>query len=67
MPPVFWSCETKPFFNLDGSRILLGLSIPGINYRHPAFRNPDGTTRIVSIWDQADQTGSVSRRLSVRF
>ena len=51
--------RNQPFFNLDGSRILLGFIDTGINYRHPAFRNPDGTTRIVSIWDQADQTGSV--------
>ena len=42
--------RNQPFFNLDGSRILLGFIDTGINYRHPAFRNPDGTTRIVSIW-----------------
>ena len=25
----------------------------GIDYRHPDFQNPDGTTRILALWDQS--------------
>lgn len=39
-------------YRLKGNGVLLGIVDSGINYAHPDFRNPDGTTRIVSIWDQ---------------
>lgn len=35
--------------NLTGEGVLLGIIDSGIDYRHPAFINEDGTTRIVSI------------------
>ena len=47
-----------PAFNLRGNGILIGIIDTGIDYTHEAFRNADGTTRIVSIWDQTIQTGS---------
>ncbi len=37
---------------LKGEGVLLGIIDSGIDYAHPDFRNEDGTTRIVSIWDQ---------------
>lgn len=37
---------------LDGRGILIGVIDSGIDYANPAFRNSDGTTRIVSLWDQ---------------
>ncbi len=30
----------------------------GIRYTDPAFQNPDGTSRILAIWDQTIQTGT---------
>lgn len=39
-------------YNLSGKGILCGLADSGIDWRHPDFCNPDGTTRIVAIWDQ---------------
>lgn len=51
--------QNQPFLNLDGANILLGFIDTGIDYRHPAFRNPDGSTRIAAIWDQAIQTGNL--------
>lgn len=38
--------------NLKGKGVLVGFLDTGIDYRNPVFRNKDGTTRIVSIWDQ---------------
>lgn len=51
--------QNQPFLNLDGKNILIGFIDTGIDYRHPAFRNPDGTTRIAAIWDQNIQSGSL--------
>lgn len=41
-----------PNFNLRGQGVLIGIIDTGIDYTNPIFRNEDGTTRIVSIWDQ---------------
>ncbi len=51
------STQSQPILNLRGKGILVGFLDSGIDYTHPAFRNADGTTRILSIWDQSDQTG----------
>lgn len=49
--------QSQPFLNLRGSGICIGFIDTGINYQHPAFRNIDGSTRILSIWDQTLQIG----------
>lgn len=41
-----------PAFDLRGDGVLIGILDTGINYTLPAFLKPDGTTKIVSIWDQ---------------
>lgn len=43
-------------FNLRGNGVLIGIIDTGINYSLPFFRNEDGTTRIVSLWDQTIQS-----------
>ena len=40
---------------LTGEGILVGIVYSGVDYFHPDFRNEDGTTRIVSLWDQTIQ------------
>lgn len=47
IPPV----QTSPL-SLLGSGILVAVIDSGIDYANPDFRNEDGTTRIVSLWDQ---------------
>jgi subtilisin family serine protease len=38
--------------HLTGKGVLVGIVDSGIDYSHPDFRNPDGTTRILALWDQ---------------
>lgn len=43
---------SSSFLNLTGRGVLCGIADSGIDWRHPDFCNPDGTTRIAAIWDQ---------------
>lgn len=47
-----------PNFNLRGQGVLIGIIDTGIDYTHEAFKNEDGTTKIVSIWDQTIESGT---------
>ncbi len=42
----------QPYLGFRGNGVLIGVLDTGIDYTHPAFLNPDGTTRIAAIWDQ---------------
>jgi len=39
-------------FHLTGQGMLIGIIDSGIDYTHSDFRNQDGTSRILYIWDQ---------------
>lgn len=52
------SVQLQSYLRLSGSGVLVGFLDSGIDYTHPAFRNPDGSTRILRIWDQTLQTGT---------
>lgn len=47
----------QPFLKLRGQGVLLGFLDSGIDYTHPAFRSPDGGTRILRLWDQTATEG----------
>lgn len=42
----------QPDNRLFGNGVLVAVLDSGIDYSHPDFRNEDGTTRILRIWDQ---------------
>ena len=50
--------QNYPTLQLRGNGVLIGFLDSGIDYTSPLFRNLDGSTRIVSIWDQTIQTGT---------
>lgn len=45
------SVQRSPY-SLTGQGILVGIVDSGIDIFHPDFRNEDGSTRIVGLWDQ---------------
>lgn len=46
-----------PYLDLSGRGVMIGFIDTGIDYTHPVFRNPDGTSRIAAIWDQNVEGG----------
>lgn len=50
--------QSIPGLELKGQGVLIGIIDTGIDYAHKAFQYADGTTKIVSIWDQTIQTGT---------
>lgn len=39
-------------YGLDGKGVVAAIIDSGLDYTHPDFRNDDGTTRILWLWDQ---------------
>jgi len=38
----------------NGSHVIVGIVDHGCDFAHPNFRKPDGTTRVLYLWDQRD-------------
>jgi len=49
--------RNTPAFNLRGEGVIIAIIDTGIDYTNPVFLRPDGTTKILSIWDQSINTG----------
>ncbi len=47
--------QVPPYLGFNGNGVIVGEVDSGIEYQHDDFKNPDGTTRVLWIWDQ---TGS---------
>lgn len=46
-----------PILRATGRGVILGIIDTGVDYTNPLFRNPDGTSRILRIWDQTIASG----------
>src|SRR5207247_1323749 len=42
--------QSPPLSGWNGSGVVVGLVDSGIEYQHDDFKNPDGSSRILSIW-----------------
>jgi subtilisin family serine protease len=45
-------------FNLRGNGVLIGIIDTGIDYMNPIFMKQNGSTKILSLWDQTIDTGT---------
>lgn len=52
----------QPYLSLYGKDVIIGFVDTGIDYQNQIFQNADGTSRILAIWDQDDQTGTIPPR-----
>lgn len=50
--------QNQPTLMLKGQGVLIGFLDSGIDYENPVFRNSDGSTRILAMWDQTDRSGT---------
>lgn len=48
----------RPPLSLTGKGVVIGFICTGIRYNLDVFKNEDGTSRILSIWDQTIQEGT---------
>ncbi|MEF9992365.1 MAG: bile acid germinant receptor pseudoprotease CspC [Romboutsia sp.] len=48
----------NPYITSSGKNVIIVVLDSGIDYLHPDFIKKDGTTKIVSIWDQESKLGS---------
>lgn len=50
--------QNQPTLSLKGQGVLIGFVDTGIDYENRVFRNSDGSTRIIAIWDQTQRGGT---------
>ena len=48
------SVQENGKYNLKGSGVIVAIIDSGIDYLHRDFQNPDGSSRILYIWDQTE-------------
>ncbi|MBQ3601121.1 MAG: S8 family serine peptidase [Lachnospiraceae bacterium] len=48
--------------NLYGKGVLIAIIDSSIDYRHPDFRNLDGSTRIMALWDQTISSEELNKQ-----
>ena len=48
--------DSFPQGGLSGRGVIMAIIDTGIDYSHPDFRNEDGTTRLIGLWDMSLET-----------
>jgi subtilisin family serine protease len=48
-----WDGASGTWDGLTGNGVIVGIIDTGIDFSHGAFRKPDGTSRILFLWDQS--------------
>ena len=59
-----------PVLNNQGAGVIVGFVDTGINYTDSLFRNVDGSTRIIGIWDQtnnSDNSNNIENETATPF
>ncbi|MDM8129328.1 S8 family peptidase, partial [Paraclostridium benzoelyticum] len=56
--------KTNPNISVTGSGVLVGIANSGIDYLHPDFIYPDGTSKIRYLWDQT-KDGSPPEKFNI--
>ena len=59
-----------PVLNNQGAGVIVGFVDTGINYTDSLFRNVDGSTRIIGIWDQtnnSDNSNNIENKTAKPF
>lgn len=49
--------QQQPPLELTGRGVIVAVIDTGISYESPVFRYSDGSSRILALWDQTDQSG----------
>lgn len=49
---IRYSSITRPPQGLYGNGVIIAVIDSGIDFTHPDFRNEDGSTRLLALWDQ---------------
>jgi len=52
----------NPYITADGKGVIIAIIDSGIEYLHPDFINGDGTTNIISIWDQNHEEQNMNEK-----
>jgi Subtilase family/D-alanyl-D-alanine carboxypeptidase len=61
--PIALRCtdiRRPPGIHLDGSGVVVGIVDFGIDFDHANFKNPDGSTRLLALWDQRPGAAGVA-------
>lgn len=58
--------RNDPVLNLYGNNVLIAIIDTGIDYTNPLFINQDGSTRIISIWDQSIE-GPMDTSIGIKY
>ncbi|MGL4877427.1 bile acid germinant receptor pseudoprotease CspC [Paraclostridium dentum] len=57
--------DQNPYISSYGNDTVIAIIDSGINYLHPDFINSDGSSKIISIWDQESKIGKPPNNINL--